>query len=150
MSVPVETLAQILSELQRQNAENLNAIMKQQYEALNTIVLQGGARGNGQMTDTRGIGRPITFKGEELKYQEWKAKLTAYLRVTNPRCDDWISWAASQSTPIQEEDLDLQYASNKQEVATFAVSLYSTLMSCTEDDQFRICQAGSGLEAYDS
>ena len=88
MAVPVDMLAQLLSELQRQNAENLNQIMKNQHEALTQLMQQGVGRGSGQMTDTRGIGRPITFKGDEHKYQEWKAKLTAYLRVTNPKCDE--------------------------------------------------------------
>ena len=82
MAVPLDALKAMMGELQKQNADNLAALAKQQFEALQTLI-QGSAKSHGDgMTDTRGIGRPITFKGEENKYAEWKAKLLAHLRVT--------------------------------------------------------------------
>ena len=44
----------------KQNMENLAILLKQ---------IQGGGPGGG-MADSRGIGRPIVFKGEESKYAE--------------------------------------------------------------------------------
>ena len=36
------------------------------------------------MVDSGGIGKPGNYKGDEAKYQEWKVKLKAYLRVSIP------------------------------------------------------------------
>ena len=83
--VTMETLQQMMSELYKVNAENIGAIMKQQQDSLNQIV--GNVRGNSVLTDTRGIGRPVTFKGDEAKYAEWEAKLLAYLRISTPQSD---------------------------------------------------------------
>ena len=130
----------MLMELQRQNMENIAVLMKQ---------FQTGVGGGG-MTDSRGIGRPITFKGEESKYAEWKAKLLAYLRVTNPKSDSWIQWSSKRQKVITVEDVDEEFETETQEVKEFAVKFYAILMSCTEDDAFRICHSvtdGNGLEA---
>ena len=51
---------------------------------------------------------------------------------------------------VTEEDVDISYPNNKQDVWRFAHNLYSILLSCTEDDAFRICHSvkeGNGLEA---
>jgi len=149
MAVPMEALQAMLSEMQRLSAENLQTIMKQQMEAFNHVL--GASRNNaGMMTDSRGIGRPVVFKGDEAKYAEWKAKLLAYLRVSNPDSSQWIAWAASCDATVTEEDLDLVFPNTKQEMLKFALNLYSVLLSCTEDDPFRICHSvkeGNGLEA---
>ena len=56
--------------------ENIAVLMKQ---------FQTGVGGGG-MTDSRGIGRPITFKGEESKYAEWRPSYwhTFELRTPSP------------------------------------------------------------------
>ena len=64
------------------------------------------------MTDSRGIGRPMTFKGDEGKYAEWKAKLLAYIRVSIPHAADWVLWASQEATNITEEDVDLKLGEN--------------------------------------
>ena len=130
----------MMMELQRQNMENMAILMKQ---------LQGGGQGSG-MTDSRGIGRPIVFRGDESKYAEWKAKLLAYLRVTNPKADVLVQWAGNMTSQITEEDVDLEYGGEAQSVKDFAVKFFAILVSCTEDDAFRICHSvkdGNGLEA---
>lgn len=136
----MEALQILMTEMQRMNAETMVELAKQ----------MGGTGRGGTMTDSRGIGRPITYKGDESKYAEWKAKLLAYLRVSIPRADDWIRWSSGMTTAITEEDVDLEYGEVSQGVKDFAVKLYSILMSCTEDDAFRICHSvkdGNGLEA---
>ena len=137
----MEALQAMMGELQKQNAANLATLAQQRFDALQTLI-QGNAKVHGGgMTDTRGIGRPITFRGEETKYAEWKAKLMAYLRVATSKSDDWIHWAGKQLSTITEEDVDLQYDNDSGLVKEFAVKFYSILMSCTEDDAFRICHS---------
>ena len=102
------------------------------------------------MINLRGIGRPIVFKGEESKYSEWKAKLLAYLRVMNPKSDKWVQCGGKLTGPVTDEDVDLEHGIESATVREFAVKLYSILMSCAEDDAFRICHSvkdGNGLEA---
>jgi hypothetical protein len=148
MAFSLEAIQAMMGEFHRMNTENMTALMTKQNEASAAII--GSKGGNLNMTDSRGIGRPITFQGDESKYAEWKAKLLAYLRVSNRSADAWLSWAASCTNTITEEDLDLNFPDEKAEMTKFAVNLYSVLMHCTEDDAFRICHSvkeGNGLEA---
>jgi hypothetical protein len=148
MTVPVEMMQQMLIEVQRMNAENMQALMRQNFESLSQLVNTKQAPVT--MTDTRGIGRPIIFKGDEHKWAEWKAKLLAYLRVIAPKSDEVIDWACKNTTAILETDVDLKYGDQSPDVMKYSANLYSILLSCTEDDPFRICHSvkeGNGLEA---
>ena len=98
--VTVEDVKNMMTVLQEQNNENIRTLARQQMEALTQIV--ANSKPSGIMTDTRFIGKPITFKGEELKYPEWKAKLMAYLKMTVPDSENWIRWAAEEKSPITE------------------------------------------------
>ena len=74
----------------------------------------------------------------------------AYLRISTPQSDELIKWVAGADSTITEEDVDISYPNNKQDVWKFAHNLYSIFLSCTEDDTFRICHSvneGNGLEA---
>ena len=49
-----------------------------------------------------------------------------------------------------ESDIDVEFGNDAFTVKEFAVKFYSILLSCTEDDAFRIChnvKDGNGLEA---
>ena len=143
----MEALTATMAELHRMNTENMSSLLKANYEAMNQLV---GNTKTTNLTDSRGICRPIMFKGDERKYAEWKAKLMAYLRVATPRSDELIHWALNSATPIAEEDMDLKYPDHKQDILKYTANLYSVLLSCTEDDAFRICHSvkdGNGLEA---
>ena len=144
----MEALQHLLGEMQKMQSDSLANLMTQQNDAL--AVLVGSGRGNSGLTDTRGIGRPVAFKGDELKYAEWKAKLMAYLRISTAQSDELIKWVARADSTVTEEDVDISYPNNKQDVWRFARNLYSILLSCTEDGAFRICQSvkeGNGSEA---
>lgn len=149
--VTVEAMQAMMAHLQEQNANNLATLARQQMEALQAIVARSmRAQSTGGMTDTRGIGRPVTFKGDEGKYAEWKAKLNAYLRIMTAESDGWMKWACNEGQTITEESLDLEFGQQSGVVKEFSIKLYSILMSCTEDDAFRICHSvkdGNGLEA---
>ena len=92
----------------------------------------------------------VSFKGDEGKYGEWKAKLLAYLRVDVPNSDLWIQWCGQQQIAILEADIDVEFGNDAFTVKEFAVKFYSILLSCMEDDAFWICHSvkdGNGLEA---
>ena len=74
----------------------------------------------------------------------------ACLHISTPQSDELIKWVARADSTVTEEDVDISYPNNKQDVWRFAHNLYSILLSCTEDDAFRICHSvkeGNGLEA---
>ena len=90
------------------------------------------------------------FKGDETKYGEWMAKLLAFLRMSTPQAVDWIKWACTEKQTITEETISTQFEITEEEVTSFSERLYAILLSCTEDDPFRICYSvsdGNGLEA---
>jgi hypothetical protein len=140
----------MLAQMQTQNMDNMAIFAKQQNDMMLAMMQQ--SRPQGMMTDTRGVGRPINFKGEERKYPEWKAKLMAYLKVTVKESEEWITWASTETDTIDEESIQHNFGTDVagRAVMEFAVKLYSTLLSCTEEDAFRIChsvKSGNGLEA---
>ena len=92
----MEAITAMMAEFQRMNVEKMNTLLSKQNETLNAII--GNKSGNSTMIDTRGIGKPVSFKGDEGKYTEWKAKLLAYLRVHNRNADAWITWVAIART----------------------------------------------------
>ena len=89
----MEALQHLLGEMHKMQSDSLANLMKQRNDTL--AVLVGSGRGNSGLTDTRGIGRPVAFEGDELKYAEWKAKLMAYLRISTPQSDELIKWVCS-------------------------------------------------------
>ena len=127
MSVSMEVMQGMMAEMQKQNAENLVTLARQQFDALQLLVQ--GTKTTSGMTDTRGIGRPVSFKGDEGKYGEWKAKLLAYLRVAVPNSDSWIQWCGHQQIAILESDIDVEFGNDAFTVKEFAVKFYSILLS---------------------
>ena len=103
MSMTTEAFQQLLAELQAQNARNIEILQRQSVEALTQIVQQMHPAEN--FTDTRGVGRPVNFKGDERKYTEWKAKILAYLKVSIKESEDGISWASSSPDPISASSM---------------------------------------------
>ena len=100
-------------------------LAQQHTDALKEIVNSNTCDGSsGGMTDTS-IGRPLVFKEDEQRYGEWKAKLLAVLLVSSPQAVEWISWAGSQPSTIDEETI------------SFGNRLYAILL-CTEEP-FNIC-----------
>ena len=106
------------------------------------------------MVDTRGIGKPNTFKGDDSKFVEWIAKLNAFLRSGNAKSTAWLKKVCSKDRPITDEVIT-EIAEDDVETATemdeFSIRLYYILVSCTEDDPFRIVNSVTnedGLEAY--
>ena len=142
------TLQGMMMGLQKQSANSLATLAKQQFDALQLLV-QGTKTSSGAMTDTRDIGRPKTFKGEENKYGELKAKLLAYLRVPVPKSDEWIQWRGKKLTAILESDIDVAFNSVPFAVKVLAVKQYSTLLRCTGDDAFRVCHSLGSNEIVD-
>ncbi len=66
-------------------------------------------------------------------------KLVAYVKVVYPPVDGWMKWAADQKSTVTDEDIDLQYGDKADKIREFSDKLFSTLVSSTEDDAFRIC-----------
>jgi hypothetical protein len=103
------------------------------------------------MVDNRGIGKPPTFTGDETKYAEFMAKLTAFAKAANYECAEWMAWAETSLTAIGETEIENRYVMPMQgQVKNFSNKLFATLISCTEGDAFKLVnsvQNGVGLEA---
>ena len=143
-------LKTVLAELQEQSRQNMTLLATQQMEALREIAKATGMSKPSGLTDGRGIGRPTNFKGDEKRYKEWNAKLVAYIRSNNHDCPEWTRWVAECDAPIESTDIQQIWVNTYDEVEEFSIKLYTILLSCTEDDAFRICHSvsdGNGLEA---
>ena len=131
-----------MTNFQAKAHQDMVTLAQQHRDPLKEIVNSNSRGGSSGMTDTRGIGRPVVFKGDEQRYGEWKAKLFAFLRVSTPQAMEWILWAGSQASTIDEDLIEQYYQGVNQEVINFGNRLYAILLSCTEEDPFNICYSG--------
>ena len=146
--VSMDILQQMMFALQEQNSQNMMKLQQANLEAVQAIIAT--VRPQRNLTDSRGSGKPVTFQGEEKKYAEWKAKMLAFLKVNVRNSDDWIAWAVGAKDSITADDIAKDWGQQADQVMSFSSSLYATLLSCTEEDAFRICHRvkdGNGLEA---
>ena len=146
--VSMDVLQQMMFALQEQNSHNMMKLQQANLEAVQAIIAT--VRPQQSLTDSRGIGKPVAFKGDEKKYAKWKAKMFAFLKVDVRNSDDWIAWAVGAKDSITAEDIAKGWGQQADQVMSFSSSLYATLLSCTEEDAFRICHSvkdGNGLEA---
>ena len=94
-------MATLIATLQQANQESLNSalgqIAAQTNQMLGEIVKVNktmvdqmtGRPKTSSMVDTRGIGKPGTFKGGDNKFVEWIAKLNDFLRAGNTKSMAW-------------------------------------------------------------
>ena len=65
----------------------------------------------------------------------------SYLRLIAPRSDEVIERACKESNPVAEEYINLRYGEHELEVMKYSANLCSILLSCADDDSFRICHS---------
>ena len=63
--VTVEALQTMMTNLQAQAHQNMVTLAQQHMDALREIVNVNTRGESSGMTDTRGIGRPVVFRGDE-------------------------------------------------------------------------------------
>ena len=91
------------------------------------------------MVDTRGIGKPGTFKGEEARFVEWMAKLNAYIRASYPGAPKWLKSICQENEKVDDEAIKEMTAGKpeeEQQMRDFSAKLYVLLVTCTEGDAF--------------
>lgn len=74
--VGVQDLLTILMLLQQKNQKAMQQLVQQFTHVLQTVAHT--SRPSPEVTGTRGLGRPTTFKGEDTKYHEWMGAYLAY------------------------------------------------------------------------
>ena len=73
-------MMELVKAINQDNQNNLQRVFNEIHKMIGTVAAKPS-----NMVDSRGIGKPGNYKGDEAKYQEWKVKLNAYLRVSNPQ-----------------------------------------------------------------
>ena len=118
----------------------------------------GGPRDS--LVDTRGMGRPPSFSGNEKEWREWCGKMTAYLLASDPAMEATLKWLEGCNVPITAEAisealcLDMHGHVVETHVATATKMnkrLHLVLMDVCKGEPFRIVQSagqGSGFEAW--
>lgn len=114
---------------------------------------------NRGMVDTRGIGRPPSFDGQDKSWREWRGKVTAYLYATDESAEESLQWVDLQGAVITSDrvrtactsptgDLD-QLGVDK--VMAFSKKLFLILSDVCKGEPFRMVESagyGNGLEAW--
>lgn len=73
-------------------------------------------------------------------YAECNTKLAfAYLRGTvHVNASQWIAWAGEPSQPVADDDLDVAFGEQAEEVRGFSSALHTQLVPNTTDHPFRL------------
>ena len=118
------------------------------------------------MVDSRGMGRPPSFDGQERYWREWRGKVTAYLVATDVAAEYALKWTEQQSVEVTQGVLELECQATHlvNGVATpytdqakldgmhaFSRKLYLVLMDTCKGEPFRLVESagsGFGLEAW--
>ena len=141
----METLQACLSAFQQQSNENMDRLLAQQMKLMETLLSSVTRK---PAIDTRGLGRPESFRGEEERWIEWRTKLFAFLGASNINACQWIEWAGRQADRITEDDIKIEFT-DYDVVLAFDLTLNQTLVCCTAGHAFNVVHSagGRGLEA---
>ena len=98
------------------------------------------------MVDTRSMGRPPSFNGQEREWREWKGKVTAYLYATAPFAKPFLDWAEMSMTVIDQSAMEAQCINDQGDVshdqlnamAHFSTRLGLILIDTCQGEQYRI------------
>lgn len=107
--VTIEMMQSMMTGLQEQSRQNMEHLAGQQVLALREIIEKVNAGNKRDGGDVKGIGKPGNFDGKAERFDEWKAKLIAYLRLSTPGCQEWIEWAKDKNELIDEDDVKNEY-----------------------------------------
>ena len=84
----------------RDQTEGIAAI-PELVEAIKGIVARPGS--SNKLVDTKGIGKPSSFSGDDGKYREWAAKFESFVSsVFGDSFRKVMDWAIEQGEPIEE------------------------------------------------
>ena len=67
------------------------------------------------LVDTRGIGRPQTFKDDASHFPIWRKKIEGFITLTFPRLREPLEWAIDHPEAITWELQDATYGANAEE-----------------------------------
>ena len=118
------------------------------------VVTQGAINANPTrgLVDTRGMGRPPSFSGDEKSWREWRGKVTAYLYAADPLAKEALERAEVNNTPITPATLESDHEiANSERAIAFSSKLYLVLVDTCKGEPYRIVESagyGNGLEAW--
>ena len=104
----MEASQHMMYTFQVQSATNMDMLLRQQADMINQIVNNVAKK---PMTDTRGIGKPETFKGDENNYIEWKTKLLAFSML--PTRMHRSGWSGHCPRPLQSQNSCQRMSTNQ-------------------------------------
>ena len=130
-----------------------------QSQAISALAAaQSAPRSN--LIDTRGMGRPPSFSGAVKDWREWKGKMTAYLKASDPQADRGLNWAEKRELPVTLEAIEgicvdpntgMRDAGAFQLAQAFDRKLFCVLIDTCKEEPYRIVEGAAnecGLEAW--
>ena len=107
------------------------------------------------LVDTKGIGKPTTFKNSEKTFHEWIGKLTNYLcAILGEATRPLLEWLSEQESEIGELDIDQDLWEHLPlSVPDFSNQVYHLLVNFTEGETYDLMAGtanlrGNGLDAW--
>ena len=143
------SLATFLAQLQQANQESLNTSLSQMHtqngQMMQELInlnknmmdqMQSKPK-TPSMVDSRGIGKPGSFKGDEGKFTEWIAKRNAFLRTSTTKAMTWLKKVCMDDKAVNDDvinELSEGHPGVEADTSEFSIKFYSILVACTADD----------------
>ena len=123
-------------------------------EAMQAMATASNARPSGGqqgLVDSKGIGKPNSFKGETKSFLQWKAKFINWCSAAYADAREMIGWCIEVHETAVTAALITDQITKFPEIKAFDKNLWGSLTSLCEDGAFDIVSnsvEGSGLDAF--
>eukprot|EP00971_Amphidinium_carterae_P330074 6462928-Amphidinium_carterae.1 len=141
---------------QQQPGQQLQVVVQQLGQAVQALAqTRGGASAVPRLVDTKGLGKPMPFKNDTSKFNEWLRKTSSYFTAAyGSSFKGLLDWVEDQEQTITTQDLAMQFNDvNSPEYIECLeekdAQLHAALMALTEGEAFDIVLgcASCGSEA---
>ena len=152
-------MKELIREMQLGQTKSMEAMMTAMFDKMQEGRTAGmdTKRGcePGQIDEKKNMRSPDPFDGSERKYPEWKAKMTAYLKLKVPESTSILKYMYKhQDKPINNDaikDMMDELILEKKLVDNFSTALHELLLRNTSGSAFELTNSvldENGLEAW--
>ena len=109
------------------------------------------------LIDTKGLGKPEKFTGEEQGWLYWKTRMESFVTSVYPQMDAVLEWAEEQDTEVTQATLRAAFGPTNpshhevEDVEDIDIQLFAILQTLCEKEPFQVVRSAGksrGLEAW--
>jgi hypothetical protein len=156
----IDEMKELIKEMQNGQTRAMQSMMESMFAKMTESKTTAGMENKkgcepGQLDEKKNMRSPEAFDGNDKKFQEWKVKMTTYLKVKVPESTNIFKFIYKHQeksvTDIAMDEMVNDLIIDKRLVENFSTSLHELLLRTTGGSAFEITNSVSdenGLEAW--